>query len=242
MEQQKTLEGDGFRLTLYPKEIPARGEAFLAVEKCAPSAWDNALAQGVQMLRDAGARRVLATSRTGESPFVGARVHIGALVFRFRHAMDLLELPLRDWKPGEVPRRLTQEPLTRENAPAFIDLYNQAMAQVPNIATQGLDRLEELLAPDRRGFLFRLEEVPAALVELDRSGGIPLVDALAVAAPLRGMGLGREALETVLELLKEERCPQVRLLVSTANPQAYRLYRQMGFQKLKTYSAWYEVE
>ena len=56
------------------------------------------------------------------------------------------------------------------------------------------------------------------------------------------MGLGREALETVLELLKEERCPQVRLLVSTANPQAYRLYRQMGFQKLKTYSAWYEVE
>ena len=58
---------------------------------------------------------------------------------------------------------------------------------------------------------------------------------------MRGKGLGRELLRSILALLAGEGCGRCSLKVSTANQAAFALYRSEGFTVTEKYSTWYEV-
>jgi len=58
---------------------------------------------------------------------------------------------------------------------------------------------------------------------------------------MRGKGWGRELLRSVMKLLAEEGYESCTLKVSTANEEAFSLYRSEGFTVREKNSTWYEV-
>lgn len=72
-----------------------------------------------------------------------------------------------------------------------------------------------LFSEDAPGYGFVSESVPEV--------------AMAVAAPFRGMGVGRAMLEALIDLARKDDVPSLSLSVEIANTRALRLYENLGF-------------
>lgn len=242
MEQRRWLEEDGYCLDLYQGEIPVRGVGLMTVQDCKPGQWTRAFAHGVELLRQQGAQMILASSPLEGSPLRGKTAQVGPLRFVYRHTLDLLILDIQKdrWGPCDS---LIHEPLSRDNAEEFIRLYNDAMDLVPNVTTYTMEDLPQLMSLRQMAQLYRLPDgTPAAVTEVQLGMDRPLLETLAVAEDYRGRGLGRAALGDTLCRLYRGGYWGVALIVSNANPTAYRFYLSQGFQKYRAYSHWYEFQ
>lgn len=242
MEQRRVVEGQGYTLNLYLGEIPVRGIGMLTVQECRPGRWTGAFTHGVALLREAGAQVILASSRVEGCPLRDRKARVGPLPFVYRHTLDLLTLDLDEgdgWQPCSLPR----EVLSRHNAEEFIRLYNDAMDRVPNITTYTLEDLPELMGLRQLAQLYRLSDgTPVAVSELRLGIDRPLLETLGVAEPWRGKGVGGMVLRGLLHDLQQMGYRGAALMVSNANPSAYRFYLAHGFKKNQSYSSWYELQ
>lgn len=243
MPEKLTIETPEYALELFAGEIPVRGEGFLVLRRCDGGREAAALDAGVDKLRELGATRITAASRCPDFPFSGCGITVGGHRLRYFHTLEIMEVPLGGWRNAPDLCPLVMEPLSPANAGEFIYLNNNAMCDAPNATTYAMCDAEEMMGPDTPlcGVVFRLAGDAAAMGEL-MPGDVPEAAALAVDRGFRGRGVGRQALTMMLRFFEAQGYAKAMLKVSTANPGAARLYRDMGFVKTGDYSTWYTIE
>lgn len=219
------------------REIPHRGIAYLIFQRYPAEEQNELLLREVRALKDQGAREIYVASTDPEAPF--AEGESGQV--RLTHVHDMLEMEraLGEDRPCHGGR-LQTVPLTEALEEQWLALYNEAFAAVPNAATYGQEELAEKLAdPGSCGFVLE-DGMPLGIYELDlRSGEI---EGIGLKKAARGRGLGRELLLLTMDLLAERGHDGCRLLVSTANQAAYRLYQEAGFSTRQVRSRWFRAE
>lgn len=219
------------------REIPHRGIAYLIFRRYPAEEQNELLLREVRALKDQGAREIYVASTDPEAPF--AEGESGQV--RLTHVHDMLEMEraLGEDRPCHGGR-LQTVPLTEALEEQWLALYNEAFAAVPNAATYGQEELAEKLAdPGSCGFVLE-DGMPLGIYELDlRSGEI---EGIGLKKAARGRGLGRELLLLTMDLLAARGHDGCRLLVSTANQAAYRLYQETGFSTRQVRSRWFRAE
>ena len=245
MPREILLETPDYTVALFAAEIPVRGEGFLVVRRCCAGALESALSAGVERLRGLGASVITAANQSEEEPFLGDLMFVGPYILRHRHTLEIMELPLGVRPPCPAAPPLSMEPLSTENADAFIALNNSAMCDAPNATTYTREDTGAMLdgTSPLLGLVFRLDGTPVAMGELNRaSGDGPEIAAVAVAREYRRQGVSRRAVSMMLELLAQLGFERATLKVSTANPTAKLLYLDMGFRTVGEFSKWYNIE
>ena len=81
----------------------------------------------------------------------------------------------------------------------------------------------------------------AGIYELRPGGAWPEISSVALSASVRGQGLGRELMLAVMAELRAGGAKRCRLMVSSANEAACRLYESLGFRLSKVISHWYRL-
>jgi len=99
----------------------------------------------------------------------------------------------------------------------------------------------KLLGEKERSGIAWLGTRPVGIYDCIVETEVPEIDALGLIKVVRGKGLGRELLRSVMKLLAEEGYESCTLKVSTANEEAFSLYRSEGFTVKEKNSTWYEV-
>lgn len=122
------------------------------------------------------------------------------------------------------------QPVTVETMEQWRTLYNVKMADIPNGATMTRRDMDKLLSRKAGYFVYKETE----LLGIGIAAG-ELVESVIGAKP----GAGESVLRALCSVLQSER---VVLEVASTNLPALRLYERLGFEKIKTNSAWYCVK
>lgn len=140
-------------------------------------------------------------------------------------------LLMRDALEADLPAivaMLADDPLgaAREDASTPLDpAYHAAFHAIEADANQRLILAEQDGAPV--GTL-QLSFLPGLSY---RGGWIGQIEAVRIASPLRGRGLGTRLIDWALARCRERGCHHVQLISSTRRPEAHRFYEQRGFAK-----------
>lgn len=223
-------------IKLYTKEIPTKGKGYFTIEKCTPERLDAAVRRGAAELLAQGATRIYVASRTPaltEGDGEGYRLE-------FRHEMLGMDRALTPDRPRPTGR-LTLEPLTRAKGGAWLAIYNETFFDVPNSTTYDKNDLKLLLGAEYRCGFALLGGVPVGIYELGFKKENPEIGSVGLTKDARGKGLGRELLLATMDLCGSLGYQKAWLQVSTANENAFALYRTVGFTACDLLSRWYEV-
>ena len=220
-------------IEIIQREIPTRGIGYLILRDCPEDRLDEGLKKGMERLKKAGAKQVLATSLPDGEPF-----HTGPVgIWRLTHVHGILRLerPL----PAEKPelRLNLRSPKRGQEEALYLDLVNRAFREVPNASTQ---RSSDLRRQNHRYSLAYQGDKLVGAYELDLSEQVPELVTLAVEPDLWRQGLGRSLLRAALDSLGSK-TPSCFLRVSSANPAALALYESEGFAQTGVVSSWFEV-
>ncbi len=120
-------------------------------------------------------------------------------------------------------------PVTESTVQQWLDIYNERMADVPNVAYMDGTDGKELLKTGDAYFVHR----DGKLLGIGKAAG-DYIDTVISVVP----GAGETVVLALLSLLTGD---TVRLLVADTNVRAVRLYERMGFVKVKEASSWYRV-
>ena len=220
-------------IEIIQREIPTCGIGYLILRDCPEDRLDEGLKKGMERLKKAGAKQVLATALPDGEPF-----HTGPVgIWRLTHVHDILRLerPL----PAEKPelRLNLRSPKRGQEEALYLNLVNRAFREVPNASTQ---RSSDLRRQNHRYSLAYQGDKLVGAYELDLSEQVPELVTLAVEPDLWRQGLGRSLLRAALDSLgsKTSSCF---LRVSSANPAALALYESEGFAQTGVVSSWFEV-
>lgn len=218
-------------------EIPWKGIGYLVVRQCPADELAQALKQGVDALRAAGAREIFATSTDPDAPLSGGAW--GGVRLTFAHEMLVMErsiLPV----PAAEPALDTADLAEGEEA-EWLVLYNQGFRLVPNGATYTEQELQGALEGGRTCGFFCQKGKHVGIYELDLTGAVPHIEGVALGNAFRGRGLGRSLMAAVLARVAGSGAV-CQLEVSTANPVARRLYESLEFQTVRVRSRWFAAE
>lgn len=225
-------------LKIYTKEIPAKGKGYFVIEKCWPDQLDVAVRRGASALLAQGATRIYIASRDPAAALAAGQGDGYRL--EFRHDMLGMERVLDDERPRPAGR-LTFQPLTRESGGVFLAIYNESFFDVPNSATYDKNDLKQILGAEYTCAIAVLDGVPVGIYEIGFKKENPEIGSVGLTKAARGKGLGRELLLSAMDMCAELGYKKAWLQVSTANENAYTLYRKVGFQVSDLLSHWYEV-
>jgi ribosomal-protein-alanine N-acetyltransferase len=100
---------------------------------------------------------------------------------------------------------------------------------------------EYLVRPDNSVFLAAtIDRAVVAYIIASRGDARAEVDSIAVAPAKRGRGVGGALLKRVIGLLRQRELKTVSLNVRLENKAAIRLYRKLGFQRVRRVNGYYE--
>ncbi len=226
-------------LKLYTKEIPAKGKGYFVIQKCWPDQLDEAVRRGASALLAQGATEIYIASKDPAAVLAAGQGEGYRL--EFCHDMLGMERQLANDRPRPTGR-LTLEPLTRKNGGAWLAIYNESFFDVPNSATYDRNDLKQVLEDGGACGFAMLDGVPVGIYELSfAKEGCPEIEGIGLLKDARGKGLGRELLLAVMDRCADMGYQKVWLQVSTANENAYGLYRSAGFRVSDLISHWYQV-
>jgi len=211
---------------IYTGEIPVKGIGYLVLNDA------DALEEGVNALLAKGATSIFARGAVEEGERDGC-------VLSYAHDLLVMERSLKEFSPPQEKLRLAQ--LQEKDAPVYIQIHNESFLHVPNGATIDRRELTKLLGEKERSGIAWLGTRPVGIYDCIVETEVPEIDALGLIKVMRGKGLGRELLRSVMKLLAEEGYESCTLKVSTANEEAFSLYRSEGFTVKEKNSTWYEV-
>lgn len=197
--------------SLVLKQIPYRQEAYIHIRDTDQP--EEFLQECVSFCRMAGAERIYATGHDflEEYPLYTA-------VWRMCRAMD--GLPETD--------AMTM-PVTEATLERWREIYNTAMAGVPNAAYMDQTDANKMLSRGDGYFVHR----DGKLLGI----GIAAVDTIHVVVAVQH-GAGQDVLPALTHALTDE---QIKLEVASANSRALRLYERLGFLKTAELSRWYII-
>ena len=206
--------------SLILREIPYSGRAYVMVRAVWRGETAALLEECGQFCRAAGAETVFASD--GLEPLPA------------RHAYDMVELRCRRADLPVPDRVLPLEPLTADNAAAYLEIYNRCFRDLPGARAYDQTDIRRLLGKNL-AFLVRWQGNYAAVAELAEGG----LAGAGVLPEFRGQGLGRELVLTVLHRLET---PEVTLKTASTNAAALSLYRRLGFGQTQITSRWWQLD
>ncbi len=220
-------------IEIIQREIPSRGIGYIILRDCPEERLGEALNKGMEKLKKAGAKTVLATSLPEGEPLNPGPIG----VWRLTHVPDLLrmERPLAGRVKPEP--KLTLKPLKKAaDDKLYAELVNRAFQNVPNARTASPN--DPRVPNCRRGIAYAGDKAVGAY-EVDLSEKNPELSSLCVEPELWRQGYGRALLRTLLAgMPKAEKCT---LTVSSINVPALELYTAEGFVQTGVASSWFEV-
>ena len=201
--------------TLVLRQIPWSGCAYVLVR----SVWTDAAAflqECLGFCRACGAKQVFASWELEELPA--------------EHAYDMLQMQM---EKADLPQAepVAVQSVTKENAPAFLELFNRLFCPIPNAAAYTGQDLSRLTA-EQTGFLVYRAGHPAALAEISKQG----LEAIAVVPQAKGLGYPLAA--TVLQMVPSK---TITLKVASTNEPALRLYARLGMEQTAVLSRWWKL-
>lgn len=241
MEELLEMQNGTCRCTVILKEIPVKGKAYILLREWSPDSFPDMLDTAAARLMESGAREIYCA---GPGLTAGEMIRTKKWTFRYHSDMDELEKGIT--APGFAVDygELTFRELSSPNRSAFLRIYNECFFRVPNSATYtdaDMDRIMGDPAHSEARVVFWGNEA-VGIYELSFETAIPEIASLGVIAERRKTGIGKNTLRFIQESLGRAGYRRVSLKVSTANPDAYRLYRQIGFIRVSTLSHWYRAE
>ncbi len=203
--------------SLILREIPYSGSAYVILRAVWNRQTAALLAECRQFCQAAGAEAVFASQEQTELPA--------------QHGYDILELsrPRAGLPLPQEPVEL--EHLCEDNAPAYLDIYNQCFRSVPGAASYDREDMHRLLGKNL-AFLARRDGRYAAVAELGEGS----LAGLAVLPEFHG--LGHDWTLTVLSRLET---PVLKLRVASTNARAMALYKRLGFAESQVVSRWWRL-
>lgn len=220
-------------IEIIQKEVATRGVGYIILRDCPEERLGEALGKGMEKLKKAGAKTVLATSLPEGEP-----LHTGPVgVWRLTHAHDMVHMEKA--LPAEKPelRLNLRAPKKGQEEGLYLSLVNRAFQNVPNAATQ---RPTDLRKQNHRYGLAYQGDTLVGAFELDLTEKTPELATLAVEPALWRQGYGRALLRAVLDSLGPK-TPGCTITVSSANLPAMELYQAEGFTQTGVVSSWFEV-
>lgn len=197
--------------SLFLREIPYRGRAHIKIQSSLEP--EKLLEECVGFCRACGAEWIDAAGH----PYLEKYPLITALVAM---QCNRAQLPETD---------ACLFPMTEQTMQQWLDICNERMANVPNVAYLDSKDGKEFLEKGNAYFIHKNGE----LLGLGIAGG-DYIDT--VVAVQKGAG------ETVVRALNSLLIGDIaRLTVADANTRAVRLYERLGFVKVKELSRWYLV-
>ena len=206
--------------SLILREIPYSGRAYVMVRAVWRGETAALLSECGQFCRAAGAEAVYASRELEELPA--------------NHAYDMVELRCRRADLPLPDRPLKLEPLSLENAAAYLEIYNRCFRDIPGATAYDRKDMERLMGKNL-AFLVREAGRYAAVAELDPRG----LAGVAVLPECRGLGLGRNLTLSALRLLDG---PELTLKTASTNRAALALYHSLGFGGDRITSRWWQLD
>lgn len=197
--------------SLILREIPYRQEAYVRIQDTAYP--EEFLQECVSFCRMAGAEKIYATNHDHLHKYP-----LYTAVWVMQRPMD--NLPETD---------AMTFPVTEQTLDRWQELYNQAMAGVPNAAYMDKKDAQEMLNRGDGYFVHRDGELLGIGIAAAET-----IHAVIACKP----GSGQDVLLALTHALTGE---QIILQVASANGRALRLYERLGFIKTAELSRWYQV-
>lgn len=199
--------------SLFLKEIPYRGIAYIRVQDVQPGHLKELVEECAGFCRAAGAERAYAT---GHPDLEGYPVHCAIEEM----ALSLAELP----QP-----QADLWPVTEKTVSRWRELYNKGMAEVDNAATQTARDEEEIISSGGAYFVHEA----GTLLGIGWMKGSELLCIVSVQK-----GAGERVARTLFTVADSDR---ITLSVASTNERAKGLYDRMGFIQTGERSRWYRV-
>ena len=220
-------------IEIIQREIPTRGVGYIILRDCPEERLGEALGKGMEKLKKAGAKTVLATSLPEGEPLNPGPVG----VWRLTHVHDLLRMERPSTGRIKSDIKLTLKPLKKAaDDKLYAELVNRAFVNVPNART--VSPSEPRVPNCRRGIAY-FGDKPVGAYQVDMNEKPPELSSLCVEPELWRQGYGRALLRTLLDgLVKSDK---VGLTVSSLNAPALGLYTGEGFVQTGVVSSWFEV-
>jgi ribosomal protein S18 acetylase RimI-like enzyme len=243
--QFSAWEGDTVRGTMgaVVREASLRGEVFFTAVALDPghdAAFPLLLARALAVTPTVDGLVV----RMGIHP---SHAHVETLAMASGFAMDYEGLIMNS---APEPLALERHPdfrvetVTHENCEPYRHVLDDAFRHSPNGATVDAEQIAELMAeiasPDLLGIAW-LGDEPAAAYELDVQGDVGWIEAIAVARPMQGRGVGKQMLAAAVDRLRAHNVKEIKLLVMSTNTPAVELYARNGFAREKIASRWWRL-
>lgn len=220
-------------IEIMQREIPTHGIGYIVLRDCPEERLGEGLGKGMEKLKKAGARQVLATSLPEGEP-----LHTGPVgLWRLTHAYDLLRME-RPQSPVKAEGGLVLRPLKRTAADEsfYLDLVNAAQADLPGFRTL---TAASLRLPNHRYLVAWKDKVAVGACDLDLSERVPELVTLVIAPEHRRQGLGRALLRSALATLNK--APGCALTLPSTAVAGLALLNSEGFAQTGIVADWYEV-
>ena len=197
--------------TLVLREIPYRQEAYIRIQDT--SYPDEFLKECITFCKMAGAEIILATGHD-----YLARYTVHTAVWRMTRPMT--GLPETD--------AMTM-PVTEATLQQWCDIYNRAMANVPNSSYMDSKDANQMLERGDGYFVHCDGQLLGIGIAASNK-----IQAIVSVQP----GVGKEVLLALTHALSGE---MIELEVASANERAIKLYEQLGFMRVAELSRWYRL-
>ena len=220
-------------IEIIQREIPTHGVGYIILRDCPEERLGEALGKGMEKLKKAGAKTVLATSLPEGEPLNPGPVGLWTL----SHVHDLIcmERPLRERPKAQA--KMALRPLKKAaDDKLYAELVNRAYTNVLN--TRTVSPSDPRVPNRRRGLAWQGEKVIGAY-EVDLNEKTPELTTLCVEPELWRQGLGRSLLRTLLESLPKT--DKAVLTLSSLNTPAMELCSSEGFAQTGVVSSWFQV-
>lgn len=218
------------------REIPYSGKCFLVLNRYDEASFDADLSEQINEAQGLGAHSFYFASR--DKAFAPDEDFLAAgFTFQFYSDFDILEKSLT----AEDGPQYRLKRLNETNAPLYTALFNEAFKDVPNAVTIDDPEIQRILGePFEAGFLM-LGAEPQGVFELDFSGEMAEIAAIAIRPGLQGAGRGHMAMRTLEQDLFRRGHAKIQLLVASANVRAAGLYKARGYCHARRLSRWYSL-
>lgn len=132
------------------------------------------------------------------------------------------------------------ESLNEENKLEYMRLYNNAFNNMPHGASLDEKELNEFLNDTHQGnhyFIVSNEDGNLGVLNVTIEGNKGTFD-IGLSKEYRGIGYGKQLLETAIDFLKKKDIYIIYLVVIEINKIAYNMYKKRGFKEEKVLSFW----
>lgn len=132
------------------------------------------------------------------------------------------------------------ENLNEENKSEYMRLYNNAFNNMPHGASLDENELNEFLNDNyQRNYYFIVssEDENLGVLNVTIDGNEGTFD-IGLSNEYRGIGYGKQLLETAIDFLEKKNIEKIYLVVIGINEIAYKMYKKRGFEEERVLSFW----